>query len=717
MHNQPKSVKVIMAVAVTICILFSWIPNRAYAFDSSPYTVMNGSENGMVRVRLSSLGQFSQLDIRLSGGFTCRSSTNENVPVSDSLSVLFYQEIGKLAIQSSGTLLDAGSHVVLRRSSADTGGFYLAQGQRSGNLYPGDLSLRVLNENGIFRVYAIAYLYIEDYLYGVLPYEMGELSPFEALKAQAVTARTYTLRAMSSSSGRLFDVVDTTADQVYYGTPGAQGNCKAAVDATRGIALRHGSDFCATYYTASNGGQTETPRNAWGSSSYSYLTVKDDPYDAANPYSTVKTYAVFSDAAFLISPLKELIYQKVFLQFPSASSVNVDRIVNLSTREPRYPSPSVLYTLLDFHLVLTVDGRLYSTVVTFRIFDELERALNLSINTSQNELWSVRQTQNGFVIEARRYGHGIGMSQRGSMRMAECGMTYDQIVAFYYPGCVRALFTLNRQLLSASIQPEAGGPLPSPTIEGTNVASATVNTRSGSLNLRSAPSTSGQVLFRIPQNMVVQLLEKYELWSKIKYQNNVGYVMNSFLRFDAQQTPALPSAGTEGKAKVSTLRGSLNLRAAPSSSARVLTAIPRGTVVNAQAFNQGWMSVEYLQYKGYAMSSFLKVLSSGNDPTIPPPSVSDLPGTPLPPATTPSAQPQLDETLFELDVPVKARVTLETGVLKLYKACDVNSAVAGEMRLYDVVFVTERGKTWCKITYEGKVGYCLSQYLMFDENY
>ena len=392
----------LMAVAVTVCILFLCIPNGAYAFDSSPYTVMGGSDNGMVRVRLSSLGQFSQLDIRLSGGFTCRSATSESVPVSDRLSVLFYQEIGKLAIESNGTLLDAGTHVVLRRDTAENGGFYLAQGQRPGNLYPGDLSLRVLNENGIFRVYAIAYLYIEDYLYGVLPYEMGELSPFEALKAQAVTARTYTLRATSSSGGRLFDLVDTTADQVYYGTPGSQGNCRAAVDATRGIALRHGADFCATYYTASNGGQTETPRNAWGSSSYSYLTVKDDPYDAANPYSTVKTYTVFSDATLLFSPLKELIYQKVFLQFPSAASVNIDRIINLSPREPRYPSPSKLYTLLDFHLTLTVDGRSYSTVVTFRIFDELERVLSLSINTTQNELWSVRQTPNGFLNEARR---------------------------------------------------------------------------------------------------------------------------------------------------------------------------------------------------------------------------------------------------------------------------------------------------------------------------
>ena len=61
--------------------------------------------------------------------------------------------------------------------------------------------------------------------------------------------------------------------------------CKAAVDATKGIVAKNGASFTATYYTASNGGQTESIKNAWGSSGYAYLAVKDDPYDLANPDS------------------------------------------------------------------------------------------------------------------------------------------------------------------------------------------------------------------------------------------------------------------------------------------------------------------------------------------------------------------------------------------------------------------------------------------------
>lgn len=73
--------------------------------------------------------------------------------------------------------------------------------------------------------------------------------------------------------------------------------------------------------------------------------------------------------------------------------------------------------------------------VTLPIFTTAEQAMGLSINVAQNELFTVSDIGSAFMIESRRFGHGVGMSQRGAEQMArQHGMTYEQILAFYYPG-------------------------------------------------------------------------------------------------------------------------------------------------------------------------------------------------------------------------------------------------------------------------------------------
>ena len=130
---------------------------------------------------------------------------------------------------------------------------------------------RPYRSGGGYKLYTIAHINIENYLYGVVPYEMGSSAPLEALKAQAVAARTYTVRMMSARTSWLYDVVDTTGDQTYNGTPASASNCNTAVDGTEGILIKNGSAYTATYYSSSNGGQTESIKNAWGTSGYDYL--------------------------------------------------------------------------------------------------------------------------------------------------------------------------------------------------------------------------------------------------------------------------------------------------------------------------------------------------------------------------------------------------------------------------------------------------------------
>ena len=129
---------------------------------------------------------------------------------------------------------------------------------------------------------------IRDSLYGVVAYEMSDSFPIEALKAQAVAARTYAMQRKYASGGRDYDVVDTTADQVFYGYDAEYQNVIAAVDGTRGVVGTYNGTFAGCYYTASNGGQIATPNDIWGGDGdYGYIERKDDPYDLENPYSPV----------------------------------------------------------------------------------------------------------------------------------------------------------------------------------------------------------------------------------------------------------------------------------------------------------------------------------------------------------------------------------------------------------------------------------------------
>lgn len=108
-------------------------------------------------------------------------------------------------------------------------------------------------ENG--TLVPILSLSVEDYLLGVVPYEMSDSFPLEALKAQAVCARTYALSHLNAS--RAYDVVDTTNDQVFKGVDSSTKNAARAVQETAGIVGMYNGKLAECFYSASNGGQTE----------------------------------------------------------------------------------------------------------------------------------------------------------------------------------------------------------------------------------------------------------------------------------------------------------------------------------------------------------------------------------------------------------------------------------------------------------------------------
>ena len=121
----------------------------------------------------------------VSGGQTMALANGEKVSISHSSAT------GEIRLTRGSETVSMGREMALRRRQTD-GGFRIAQARRPQNVYPGDLHLVSKLESGTYRLYVVANVYIESYLYGVVPYEMGASSALEALKAQAVAARTYT---------------------------------------------------------------------------------------------------------------------------------------------------------------------------------------------------------------------------------------------------------------------------------------------------------------------------------------------------------------------------------------------------------------------------------------------------------------------------------------------------------------------------------------------
>jgi peptidoglycan hydrolase-like amidase len=148
----------------------------------------------------------------------------------------------------------------------------------NGDRYRGDL--KIFNHGGSLDVVNVVGM--QGYLYSVVPSEMPSAWPSEALKAQAVAARGYAVRAARAT---WFDIYDNTDDQVYYGldrpdeSPAEFATSTAAVKATAGEVLKYGGDVISAYFSSSNGGRTAASADTWGGE-LDYLVSKADRFDS-----------------------------------------------------------------------------------------------------------------------------------------------------------------------------------------------------------------------------------------------------------------------------------------------------------------------------------------------------------------------------------------------------------------------------------------------------
>lgn len=766
------NIKRLVAVAASLVMtVLLFMPAMAESLDdvivlSAPLVRSSTAKDGMVRVWLKEMGDLSHLDVTVTGNYSVNGNTALSLTTGDTVAIDFDKATGAITMTLDDIVYAMGSEMRLRRHQADgDSAVSIAQADRQNNLYPGDLQLlAVQNSSGTYRLYPIMHVYLEYYLKGVVPNEMSASYPIEALKAQAVAARTFALREMEVRSSYNYDVSDTSSSQVYKGQSTTVNNATKAVDETKGIVAMNDGSLTGTYYTASNGGQTEAVKNAWGSTGYSYLKVKDDPFDAANASSNRRRLTIYKDfdhasqnaslAGILTAAAQEKLGDEAVIQ-------TIDSVI---PHTPKYASPSRLYTKMDFGVtVLVGDTAVYETL-SFDIFTDLETQLNLSIQSTKNELWSVETLEEGYKITVGRWGHGIGMSQRGAQKMAQMGYTYDQILGFYYEGCERVQFTFTHTILPVGSSSDIVTAEPpadiSPSVE--NQATLSLSGTTDVAPLLYTPDEAGKVLTGIPNGAAVTVLAKGESWTLVKYGEINGYLPTSSLIFS--NTP--PTSTTESATVITiwaTVTGtnSLNFRTGPGTSYDVQTELSEGTVLCVLGTSGEWVHVQCGTMTGYVSAAYLTTystypgtISSDNSamvslgdasysvsllssPSMSATAIMDIThGTQVTVLSNDgswcrvkvagvegyllTSQLNFDAVgVTPTEVPggsgITAIVNSDANTLNLREGPSTDYTVIAQIPKGTTIIVTEKGDTWCAVKWGSLEGYVMTKYLLFED--
>lgn len=262
-----------------------------------------------------------------------------------------------------------------------------------GHRYRGSLKLLALDE----RLMVINVVDLESYLRGVVPAEMQANWHPEALKAQAVAARTYTLRNLRPQAP--FDICATIDCQVYAGVNVEHPGSDAAVAATAGEVLSYEGAVARVYYHSDSGGVTASAAEVWGYAR-PYLLAKND----------VVTSSPHADWTARLSP------QRVAGQLATVG-IDIGSLVSLRVLETSTSGRVARAELIGSSGKVVLDGAVLRTQL---------RSYGLR---------STRFVMTGpLTVRGQGWGHGVGMSQYGALAQAQAGRDYHHILANYYPG-------------------------------------------------------------------------------------------------------------------------------------------------------------------------------------------------------------------------------------------------------------------------------------------
>ena len=326
---------------------------------------------------------------------------------------------GKLKIKTKSKRQQTADRRVFKASGSSTSDCIAIATDKSGlnkACYNGEF---IVSANGN-KLNAINVIDIEDYLRGVVPYEIGKLdeSKFEALKAQAVAARTYAYKHFGSRVAQGFDVYADTRDQVYKGLHSATELTDKAVRETEGVVMTYNGEFITAYYHSTCGGETEGVAT-WGRPDHPYLKNKPDLRPDGTPWCRESNYTEWT-REFTEDELRDLFQ------------------INAKEAKANVPSFS---SIKSMHIQDTLkSGRIHTLVIetnngSFTAkADKIRWLFKRGGTILPSSFFRIHKNGNEWILKGKGFGHGVGLCQMGARARAQAGQSYIQILTHYYPG-------------------------------------------------------------------------------------------------------------------------------------------------------------------------------------------------------------------------------------------------------------------------------------------
>lgn len=260
--------------------------------------------------------------------------------------------------------------------------------------------VRVLTKNN-----TVEKINLEDYLVGVVSGEVPVSFEKEAIKAQAVAARTYALKQIENHKNYEYDVKDDTSSQVYQTDEELRnkwGNnydeyvkkIKKCVNETEGEYVSYNNEVIYAFFFSTSNGKTEDNKNVFGKD-LPYLKVVDSSFDESETknFTTVKIVSL------------DDFYKQLDLE--KSDELNITNIVR------------------------TESGRISSIMVNGKAFTGRDFQKRLSLRSND---FTIQKNNENITITTKGFGHGVGMSQYGANALAKRHKTYDEILKYYYQG-------------------------------------------------------------------------------------------------------------------------------------------------------------------------------------------------------------------------------------------------------------------------------------------
>jgi len=346
-------------------------------------------------VRVAIVRDSRELDLSIHGSYRLRDMTSYNV-----VGKGFYLIDSKVRLLDRGILIGLNVYPSKRLTIEPSKDASIII---DGRPFRGEITFIRTPDN---RITVVDNINVEDYIKGVLYHEVSHRWPMEALKAQAVAARTYALYSINPA-GKLYDVTNDIYSQVYGGRDSERYRTDLAVDYTRGQVLTYNNQIIPAYFHATCGGMTEDAQELWNLPDIPPLRGVPCSFCKDSPHMHWKKNFRLGDIqdalnlhGYKVSGIKDI------------SIVDRDRSERIE------------------HLKITQKNG-NELIIKGKDFRTL-----MGPNVLMSNNYEIVMQGYYVNIIGKGWGHGVGMCQWGALGMARQQFNYRQILAYYYPHSV-----------------------------------------------------------------------------------------------------------------------------------------------------------------------------------------------------------------------------------------------------------------------------------------